>query len=246
MQLRPFLRFNGGIPKKGSRDSENEDRFGSSPDSFAVADGASDGIYSDVWAEILATSFCRTRRNGWEPEAVHSWIRTCQEAWRDWERRLTARSLPWFTREKLSFGSFASFVGVAFSSEADGAWRAVAYGDSCVFVVRRDSLLDSFPMSRSDHFDSTPPLIRTHGELNDNELALHDGRCEPGDRIYLASDALAQWFLRDCENGEEPWISFDGVATTEELSLLVAEPREAGAMRNDDVTLVAVEVLAVR
>ena len=67
------------------------------------------------------------------------------------------------------------------------------------------------------------------------------GTAHEGDRFYLATDALAEWFLRRQARGEQPWVAFDGVTTLEDFQLLVSTFRASGDLRNDDVTLVSIE-----
>lgn len=62
----------------------------------------------------------------------------------------------------------------------------------------------------ADAFDNTPPLIRTA------TTALPGARFSRssvsyGDRIYLATDALASWFLRTYEQCGLPWQELDSL-----------------------------------
>lgn len=245
MRLRPFVRFAGKVPKNGNSHLECEDSFRVTEAAFAVADGASDAIYSDVWSGILADSYCRTSEaHSWDAEHFSDWIAGCRSEWRRWEEQLADKELPWFVREKLQSGSFATFAGLSFSPDRSGAWKAFAYGDACLFVVRGDALALSFPLTASDQFDNAPSLISTVRHLTDDRIRVAEGIACPGDRFYLVTDALAQWFLADYERGEKPWIAFDyGISGDAELDLFVTEVRERRSLKNDDVTLVSLEVL---
>ena len=64
------------------------------------------------------------------------------------------------------------------------------------------------------------------------------------DRILLMTDALAQWFLAETEMGRRPWAALGRLTTPEQFSAFVDCLRAGGAMRNDDVTLVSLEVAA--
>ena len=57
------------------------------------------------------------------------------------------------------------------------------------------------------------------------------------------SDALANWFLADSESGEKPWLALDGIGSDRELEIFISEARQFQAMRNDDVTLLCLEVV---
>ena len=244
MPLCSVVRFAGKIPKHGNDPSECEDSFCIGDGTFAVADGASDGIYSDVWARILAESYCRERPQHWNGDDFSEWV-ACRRGleWREWQEHVTAKELPWFAREKLRNGSFATFAGITFAPDQSGAWEACSYGDACLFVVRNDTILHSFPVTSSEAFGNNPPLIATLTGVSLEHVQLLSGVAEAGDRLYLATDALAQWFLAQSERDEKPWATFDtGILTDDDLASFVIEYRGQKLLKNDDVTLIAIEV----
>lgn len=246
MSLRPVVRFAGKIPKHGNEPSECEDSFCIRENTFAVSDGASDGIYSDVWARILAESYCHETRQHWSSEDFSQWVSCLRRSeWQEWHDKVAAKDLPWFAREKLRNGSFATFAGVSFASDLSGAWEACSYGDACLFIVRNNAVLLSFPLTSSDAFNNNPPLLATLADVIPTHVQIVSGFAEPGDSFYLATDALAQWFLAETERSEKPWIAFDtGILTDADLQSFVAEYREQRVLKNDDVTLVSIEMQA--
>ena len=66
---------------------------------------------------------------------------------------------------------------------------------------------------------------------------------EPGDRLYLMTDALAQWFLHAQEQGGRPWQDVASALAAPQPDAAFAAWIEAlrgrEALRNDDVTLLA-------
>lgn len=248
MALRPIARFFGSIPKHGCDPAECEDAFCTAPLSFAVADGASEASYANVWADILAATFCEfawPEPDGGPPrQACTAWLDVCRAEWRVREQELLTRDLPWFTRDKLAIGSFATFVGVRFGTWGlDPRWAALAWGDACVFLVRDGRLDTALPQQTSEQFSNVPTLLSTRGRGSDG-FFFADGPAREGDRLYLMTDALAQWFLARHEAGEQPWVACDAVRSLEDLTALVAAAREAGTLRNDDVTMIAIDVAA--
>lgn len=240
MPYRPVVRFAGKVPKLGNTTAECEDAFAANAPCFAVADGASEGGFSGIWSEMLVRAFALIHaddRKG--PEAFVEMLEQCRTEWAGWERELAQRDLPWFTREKLTQGSFATFLGVLIEASR---WRAVALGDSCLFVVRKGALVECFPVQQSTDFDNTPALVPTSGVVDPSQLLTQEGRLEYGDRFYLVSDAMASWFLAGYERGEEPWVALDGISDSQELEILVGEARRESGMKNDDVTLIAIEI----
>lgn len=240
MGARSLVRFAGKLPKAGNSPEECEDDFCSAPSRFSVADGASEGSYSSVWASILARSFCSAHVIDWKTNEFLSWLQQCRLEWSAWEQNLAEKELPWFTRDKLRDGSFATFLGIAIT---ENCWYAFACGDSCLFVVRNDALLDAFPVGHSRDFDNAPALVPSTRPVRVESLQTHAGEALAGDRIYLASDALACWFLADSERGEKPWVALDGIQSEQDFEIFVSEERQRHAMRNDDVTLLSVELV---
>ena len=72
-------------------------------------------------------------------------------------------------------------------------------------------------------------------------LSRRSGECEVGDLFILASDALACWFLTRGAAGAQPWESL-GALDRADWEGWVDGQRRAGLMRNDDTTMVALEV----
>ncbi|HEU4420658.1 MAG TPA: hypothetical protein VFT55_17095, partial [Planctomycetota bacterium] len=72
------------------------------------------------------------------------------------------------------------------------------------------------------------------------------GDWQPHDTFYLMTDALAAWFLRCCEAGQQPWDVLEQVLGTadpqEAFAGLVRELREEKLLHNDDVTLLVIQV----
>jgi hypothetical protein len=72
-----------------------------------------------------------------------------------------------------------------------------------------------------------------------------DGAWQPGDAFYLMTDALACWFMRETEEGRTPWRVLRDLNTSDEVKPFrewVETLRAEGAMRNDDVTLLRVDI----
>ena len=102
----------------------------------------------------------------------------------------------------------------------------------------------SFPLDESGQFNNTPSLICSNPDNNEDlweRVRQLDGEFRQGDLILLASDAVASWLLRQCESGGKPW---ETLLELEEADWegWVRERRQERSMRNDDSTLIAVEV----
>ncbi len=248
MTLRPRVVFSGQRSKQGNAPEECEDALALSPSTghFAIADGASDASYSGIWARILVDSFPELQPSSLDALAIDAWLdQSCRPKWSSWESSLTARPLPWFTREKLRLGSHATFLGMWFDRTSATTstifWQAVGYGDCCLFIVQDDYLRFAFPLDDPASFGNTPPLIPTVARSIGDLLRIIPGSASPADKIYLVTDALAEWFLRGDHECRQPWRLLDALESISDLEEFVAARLHDGAMRNDDVTLVKIE-----
>jgi len=222
------------VPKDGHAADECEDAFACNKPAgrFAVADGASESIYAGEWARLLCEAFVADTSAG---DGIGPWLGAAQKRWRDQVRDGPA---PWHVAEKLEDGAFATFLGLVV--ELGGRWRAVATGDSCLFLVREDGLRRAFPVDASAAFGTRPALIgsRQRGRVR---AAGVGGTLGPGDRLMLMTDALAEWFLAEQEGGRAPWREL-GERTTDDFAQWVAGRRAGGGLKNDDVTLLVIDV----
>ena len=246
------------VPRAGSDAAQYEDAFAprvSGPRHarrlrFALADGASESMLAGLWADLLVRTWCKARRR--------SLPQILDVAGAAWEVELAAyledrerseRPVQWFEEPGLERGAFATLLGLAFetgAAQSHGEWRAVSLGDTCLFQVRDDELLSAFPIKSSTEFDSAPKLVPSRPEDVDRVLANVDeeqGDWRRGDTFFLATDAIGAWFLRSYEQGAPPWRVLDRFATPEAFAVWVEARRQERALRNDDVTVMRVDVV---
>ena len=158
--------------------------------------------------------------------------------------------MPWYLEPGLAQGAFATFLGLVI---ADRNWFALAVGDSCLFQVRQGQLIRVFPLMRAADFSNAPWLVGSRTspiEVPHKNGLQQMGDCWPGDRLWLMTDALAQWFLIQAESGGKPWLALEPLVHAASEDAIVQEAfaawieglRAARQLRNDDVTLLAVSV----
>lgn len=228
--------------KAGSTAEEWEDAFCYDPGQgrFCVADGASECSFSAAWARLLAKGFVARPPDG---STLREWLRPLQE---EWARGTRGKALPWYAEEKARQGAFSSILGLCLEPE-EHRWRALAVGDSCLFSVRKNELSAAFPLSRSSEFHSRPMLLASADRANDRisgSVRESEGLARPGDLVLLMTDALAAWFLAEAELGRRPWSVLERIATQQEFDVFVDLMRAGRSLRNDDVTLLKIEVTA--
>ena len=256
MDLQPPRRFR--LPKAGNLPEECEDAsrvvyprlLGASGRRTAravVSDGASESAFAREWANVLADAFVDRPLDacGLTEDSMSDWLASVQEEWRagiPWDR------IPWHGEAKARAGAFATLVGLTVATRSGDlrqlSWRAVAVGDSCLFVVRDDRLWLSFPLEDVAQFDNNPSLVCSNPDNVEDlweDMHRSDGDCVAGDLFILASDALACWFLGRNAEGEKPWRTLLALDASG-WAAWVEEQRRAGSMRNDDTTLVIIRV----
>ena len=237
------------LPKHGSSEAEYEDAFSLSKDHFrfAVADGATETSFSRDWAKQLVRAFANKKLS--VPITLDELI-PLQSRWKQFVHR---HALPWYAEEKADSGAFAAFVGLEFSQEQSDAgtrnvWRATAAGDSCLVQVRGDEIFKAFPLTDSASFNNHPNLLASASVLNGNEAELvlnATGVYGCDDVFFLMTDALACWFFKEHEQGNKPWILLKDLDTQGNVSFeqFIADLRATGRMKNDDVTLLRVDII---
>ena len=222
--------------------------------SFAVADGANEGMFSGEWAKILVKSYCRSMGKGAEP---FDFLKNAFKAWEFWikdylnKRKRRNRPIKWFEEPGLEAGAFSTLLGVTLTDSGEPdvkRWRAFAAGDCCLFQVRNNALVHKFPVEGSEGFGNRPFLIHSKSVLNEKLLEAcktAEKDCLVGDVFYMMTDALACWFLKECEDNNLPWVALSNFTTGIDVFQKWVEClRDKKSMKNDDVTLVCIEVMA--
>jgi hypothetical protein len=247
--------------KRGNAADEYEDAFAGNPTKgrFAVADGASESSFVATWAKLLAEGFVAAGRRPWREL---DWLGPARQRW---AADVDPRPLPWYAEEKREQGAYATFLGIAFSKTRRGAsgrarprgawqreggiWCALAVGDSCLCRLRAGKLRQSFPLKQSSDFGNHPALLGSRGWPADTPpqgIRRARGKWRSGDRFLLLTDALAEWMLRRTEQNQQPADDIDPLlgqfGAQDVFAAWVAERRDRQGLRNDDVTLLVVDL----
>jgi hypothetical protein len=236
--------------KQGNADKEWEDAYAvdSSRGVAVVCDGAGEGIFSRTWARLLGERFVEQMPDLMDSAVLAVWLQEGYKAWRD---IINFPTLRWSQQNKvLETGAATTFLSLRLrapwpgTAAEDGAagWEAVAVGDSCLFWVRDNQLLTTFPLSHSSQFALGPALFRTRPGCATPVPLLARGNCRPGDIFVLATDAVAQNFFLRCEAGDSP--DWQGFSTVSETSWRegITSLRQQGKIVNDDCTLLLLRV----
>jgi serine/threonine protein phosphatase PrpC len=240
------------IAKEGDTPEQNEDAFAFDAERgcFAVADGVSSSHFARQWARLLVEEFVRADDLPGEFRSLQPWIAERAATWDagiDWAA-VKAR-VTWAYDEVKGTGAAATLLGLRLEPLAGATtplarWHALAIGDCGLFHIRGKDLIGAFPLQRPDDFDNTPSMVSSRKDLNEQFALLQrsEGTCRAGDAFLLATDALAHWLLAWRARGQAPWLELLGLQGEREFAELVARLRRERLMRNDDTTLVVIEV----
>jgi len=208
------------VPKAGNTEKEYEDAFAPikvgeySGDilRFAVADGATEGMLSGKWANILVKVFSRAKEHSIDhkdilAKAHEGWDKS-QKSYLEYRKR--CKPIQWYEETGLENGAFSTLLGLTLleSKKHFGRWEAVVLGDTCLFQVRRESLIAQIPIAQSSEFNNRPFLVPskdTNSEKVLSAIKVFEGDYQYNDCFYLMTDALACWFLQEYEGGNIPW-----------------------------------------
>ena len=237
-------------PKRGNVEKEWEDGFAAEPANgvLAVADGASDGIFTKVWVELLLKSFLEAPVPLDDLAVVEPWI---QQQRRTWFEAIRYPEQRWSIQMKIDRSCGAStFLGFRLDPVTDEVdapaaaigWMAWVVGDVCLFHIRDGQMIASFPISGSAEFGITPQLYQSKAMRPTPPAAATRGELLPGDRIVFATDAMAQRLLAEVESGTPPvWDRFWDV-NLETWRQEIEALRDRNAIVNDDCTLLVLRL----
>jgi hypothetical protein len=208
---------------------------------IAAADGATDSVFSGLWARLLVRDYGKRRM---DPGNLPEHLARLERVWR---RVIRRRPLPWYAEQKVEAGAHAAFVGLELTEATEpgqGRWSALACGDSCFFQLRNGEIATAFPLSRSTEFSNGPVLLCSKVTHHDHNQGIETvtGTWIDGDSFYLMTDALAAWFLSRCEEGMVPLQALRDVTLKKDPPFedWIARLRERREIKNDDCTLVSI------
>lgn len=213
----------------------------------AICDGASSTLFSGRWAGILANAVVSEPPDVRNAEQVDAWLKKCRDTW---AASIDESALAWHQKPKLLEGAATTllWVELATSGTADGVarpflMRCYAVGDCCLFHVRGNHVLQTFPLQDSARFDSHPPIVRSVVKRSETvAFEALESQCNPDDFLALCTDAIGAWIMRQVEasvplDWEALWQT-----TAEDWQRWVIGLRQAGQIRYDDSTLVLLRV----
>ncbi|WP_395726563.1 hypothetical protein [Nakamurella sp.] len=226
--------------KEGTARSDWEDGAAYSPGSgwFAVTDGASTGSDSRSWAYALARAVLTDRPAGIYDDGAGlvDWVRQVRAGFDPAAPEFPPSRAPgWVRAASAVRGAHATLLaGRLVGDTVD----AVAVGDTCLFHCGADRV-EVFPAMAAGDFGSAPALVPSQVRAEDRGLRQavrrFRTRVTPGDAIFVATDALAEWLVRN-RTDDGVWRLLRRIGHTG-FEALCADLRARGQAKNDDMTL---------
>lgn len=228
--------------KLGNSPEEYEDAFAFNPGrgKIAVADGASDSIFSGLWARSLVNSYVNSSLSITDDNFMENLVSSSRKKWHmdiKWD------DLKLFVRNKAINGSFSTLILVESLEDIEfNKIRVLSVGDSCI-LFRKDDGVESFPLKTHEEFNITPKLVWSgYGSPFSGEykwesppFLSEDFDVEAGTTAFIATDAVSKWILQFYPK------SWDKITDHEtDLREMFEKQVRAGKMRNDDLTLIQV------
>ena len=161
---------------------------------------------------------------------------------------IAQKSLPWYALEKAEKGAYSAFLGLLINFE-DHYYDAIAIGDCCLFHIRNEIVISTFPILHSSEFGNKPYLISSKPVMNtglESKILLSEMDLMVGDILFLMSDALAHWFMTSNELSQQPWQILKGFKNKQrldnyKLTAWLDDLRIKKSIKNDDVVLSLIE-----
>ncbi len=229
-------------PKLGNRPDENEDACAVDVQRgcYVVSDGASSSFASRAWAQALCGAFVESPSTTWSFDDFAACVATADGVWQAGQRG--ASDVPWWAEEGLRRGAHATVAVLSLGMRDDQRiWRAAAVGDSCVFQLRASAagwtIVCSMPLSDARMFSGHPTLVHTGASPTTADIVVAAGTAIEGDVFVLATDAVAEWILRDPAN-----VAPAAVGSAADLQRTFDSLRERVELDNDDLTLLRVAI----
>jgi len=234
------------LHKNGGSQSEYEDRSaigcqGLSCLRVAVADGTTESLFSDVWAELLVNDYINKGIELFDHsnlEAIHKDF--IQQTYQRIAEMPEIRH--WAMYEKLERGTHATLAAIEFST--DNTVHLSAVGDSCIFWFDENNI-EMLPELHTEDFGISPDSIchipKTWHNLR-QKVITREIEFNQSILFVLCTDALACWLAKETreKNNLSAWEEIIQLSDIAAFNQLIEKLRESKEIRNDDTTLVIV------
>jgi hypothetical protein len=235
MEVRSF-----NFSKAGNRSEETEDAlsFNLEKLKFAIADGASDSIFSGQWASSLSNEFVNFGGDDKIKNDIGQFIRDSRKVWYE---SINWKGLKWNVKNKAVRGAYSTFLGMRREDGSMENFTVHAIGDSCIFIFE-EGMMKSFPLNSPDQFGIHPSLVWSgygfplNNKPFDQKLNIKTEKfkVKKGSEIILATDAMSKFIM---ETGED---SFGVLWDHYDDRKFFDDSRNGNIIKNDDLSAILI------
>ena len=216
---------------------------------FAVADGVSQSLYPDIWAEILTKNYTDSPNDFFVSDENNNRILTSvlSDKYNEAFQKRYDSLLPQEQRNvkvkriKTPYPA-ATFVGVKINNDKI---IVECIGDSVLFHIDKTGIHSVCSMLQDDNakisFDNRPQYITPspkdqYGSVITQDIPLSE--CT----LLVMTDALAEWFAKLDNIEENAMPKLKGLSSHEQFSEFVSDLRKKRELKDDDTTLLVIEI----
>ena len=173
-------------------ESVNEDAVLVREDMVAISDGAGGGgVFADEWSRYLLDNLPEKPFLGFDE--FDGWVNGISDSFYNTHEEIAKKKGGLFLEKFYDEGSFATLVAVWRVSPNEYVW--ISYGDSVAFAYRPTNNTLEHSFTHLVDFNLPPHLISLISPLNPAGFRTGHFIIEPGDYVFVASDALAHYVL---------------------------------------------------
>ncbi|MEL6930267.1 MAG: hypothetical protein AAFO95_16750, partial [Cyanobacteria bacterium J06600_6] len=244
--------FLGRIPKDKENLNDCQDFLAAKANYLAIADGSSQSFYPTIWAKLLVRHFIdlpNLNEDNWQ-----DWLAPIQE---EWLSEVTSRveiakskkKPVWITNQNRLLrreAATSTFVGLKLTGKK--LYLSIV-GDSCVFVWQKEkNRLEAFNRQSSQEFDDRPEYFGSYSKDNNFQPQFFEielDNFELKNTFFLvATDALAEWVLKNWELGDEVFSYLLNIQSQGDFENKMSLARDSSQfkLKNDDTTLITFQI----
>ncbi|MCL6014621.1 MAG: hypothetical protein M1323_03225 [Candidatus Thermoplasmatota archaeon] len=226
--------------KSGNNPEETEDSLSINLEKlkFAIADGASDSIFSGQWAFALTNEFVNNNGDEKIKNDIGQFI---QDSRKMWYESINWKGLKWNVKNKAVRGAYSTFLGISTEFGSMESLIVHAIGDSCIFIFD-EGKMKSFPLNSPDQFGIHPSLVWSgygfplNNKPFEQKLNIKQEKFKiiKGNEIILATDAMSKFIM---EAGEDSfgllWDHYNDRTFFDDM-------RNENTIKNDDLSAILI------
>ena len=212
---------------------------------FAIADGVSKSLAPEYYSQALTrgwtkSPFWQAKTDDVDNDAFYSWMDHAGERWHKLAPS-KAKKISSSRRKSIPNGS-STFVGVdVIARQGKHFLRPILVGDSALFVVRGSKVV--FKSHELKDVESPATSALTAGGDFEHQLEIFEPvEVLSGDKIYMATDAVAKWVLEELQKGSPPFHTLDNIKDINQWRQWVEGSRLTKELDVDDSTLLTFTV----